>query len=162
MALFMKRVIARWIALSLLLLAGCVAHEPPSLEPEPHEIPPGHGVALVAVPFGQTASIASRIRLEVAGAGSCELRKSAVNRIYLPEGWYTFKLPDLPQDPQNRQLRHRIASGQISRFLVVLREPEDTADQRVALIAPSGRAAFVDLLQELELEVVDLELLSEP
>ncbi len=137
-----QRKLARIPILMLLvfvLLAGCVAVTPDLTNLDIKDLPMGESAVFIAV----TDDIpTSQLELRFNDQFSVFLNANAINKIYLPEDWYTLQLVRLPQDIDNAAMRFRLTAGEISRFVLLKQtEYEDSLDQEVSQIVSYSFAA---------------------
>jgi hypothetical protein len=110
------------VLLLIVLLGGCVAVESNLPKMEINDLPMGQSAVFIAV----TDDIASsQLEVHFNDQFSVFLKGNSINRIYLPEDWYTIHLTRMPQDIDNIALRHRFTAGEIQRFVLVKRSKED-------------------------------------
>lgn len=154
-----------WAPLALILLfSGCVTVEPDRGVMEINDLPPEHAAVFVAVNWDVMDN--NMLAVEFDENHAVMLRPNAINRIYLPEGWYTLTLPNLRQAEKNQGMRYRFSAGDIYRFALLKREPKADPDApegtpppqgpTTYTLAPSTRDAFQQLLLQDQLPVVEL------
>jgi len=151
--------LATLVLLALALLTGCVAVTPDLTSLHINDLPMGESAVFIAV----TDDIpTSQLELRFNDQYSVFLNANAINKIYLPEDWYTLQLTNLPQDIDNSAMRYRLTAGEISRFVLLKQtEFEDTGDQEVSPIisysfAASSAFGFNYMQQQTPYPVVNL------
>ncbi len=146
------------ILVALLTLNACVTVQPDKAAMEINDLPPEHAALFFAV----TLDNLNLGQMEVVFNDSLSivLRAKSINRVYLPEGWYTMSLPRLPQRNDNAGMMYRFSAGDLYRFTLLERlvEGEDSiaAPEKTYTLAPSTRDAFQQLLLQEEYPVVNL------
>ncbi|MCB2213625.1 hypothetical protein KQI52_16035 [bacterium] len=143
---------------SLFMLAGCVTVQPDKAAMEINDLPPEHAALFFAV----TLDNLNLGQMEVVFNDSLSivLRAKTINRVYLPEGWYTMSLPRLPQRDDNAEMMYRFSAGDLYRFTLLERlivgDDSTAAPEKTYTLAPSTRDAFQQLLLQEEYPVVNL------
>ncbi len=118
--------------IGILILTSCVAVKPSIPKMEINDLPAGYAAVFIAV----TNDIPSNdLEIHFNDRFNAYLKTNAINKIYLPQDWYTLQLQRLPQDIDNASMSYRFSAGEISRF-VLLRQseavPTENGDPQIA------------------------------
>ncbi len=149
-----RRTMAPGAALLLLAFAaGCVAVREVELKPPPGNVPPGMADLWIAVP-GSGLRDPAALALEVEGVGRCYLRAGALNRLFLPPGPRSLRLPGLRQEGDNARIRHVFEEGRTLRLILLSRPGPDSTraapgvalrGRRIYRLTPITRDGLADL-----------------
>jgi hypothetical protein len=147
------------ILLHLVLLVGCVAVTPDLTSLHINDLPMGESAVFIAV----TDDIpANQLELRFNDQYNVFLIANSINKIYLPEDWYTFQLTRLPQDIDNTAMRYRLTAGEISRFVLLKQtNDEESGDQEARQtvtysFAASSAFGFDYMQQQIPYPIVNL------
>lgn len=159
---FFQSTIAIVVAFIVLVsVNGCVPVQPGIPTLEINDLSTGQAAVFIAVTDDLPST---QLEVRFSDQYSCFLKANAINKLYLPEDWYTMQLTRLPQSAENAAIRHRFTAGEIMRFVLVLRTEDDesesdsqqTSQTPAYAFAASTRFGFDMIQQQNAYEIVTL------
>lgn len=152
------KIVSPVLFLAVLVVGGCIVVQPDKNIMEINDLPPDHAALFVVVSLD--ISSAEMLEVNLNDEYSIILHANSINRVYLPENWYTMQLTRLPQQPENAEIRYRFSAGEINRFTLLERTITDSSasdfGENTYLLAPSTRDGFQQLLLQGEYPLVNV------